>query len=150
MSTVLEPSITGGFAPKNLNGTGTAPRRTASPLGLNAQKVVAKRYALKDENGEAMEVWEDIVRRVVGHVATAETDPKKQSLFYDEMTSVMLARGTLASSWSGRSHENGSSASEGTGSALALAPAPLLGASLAGAAVEAGGDAAIVTLGLAV
>ena len=92
MSTVLEPSITGGFAPKNLNGTGTAPRRTASPLGLNAQKVVAKRYALKDETGEAMETWEDIVRRVVGHVATAETDPKKQSLFYDEMTSVMLAR----------------------------------------------------------
>lgn len=92
MSTVLEPSIAGGYAPRSQNGTGTAPRRTAVPLGLNAQKVVAKRYALKDENGDAMETWEDIVRRVVGHVSTAETDTKKQSLFYDEMTAVMLAR----------------------------------------------------------
>ena len=92
MSTVLEPTKTGGFAARGANGTGTAWSRDIKPLGLNAQKVVAKRYSLKDENGEALETWADIVRRVVGHVSKAETDPSKQNLFYNEMTSVMLAR----------------------------------------------------------
>ncbi|HMT07883.1 MAG TPA: ribonucleotide reductase N-terminal alpha domain-containing protein, partial [Pyrinomonadaceae bacterium] len=71
---------------------GVAPQREYAPLGLNAQKVVAKRYALKDEHGEPLETWNDIVRRVVGHVSRAETDPIKQNEFYNEMTSVMLAR----------------------------------------------------------
>lgn len=71
---------------------GVAPQREYAPLGLNAQKVVAKRYALKDENGEPLETWHDIVRRVVGHVSRAETDPIKQNEFYNEMTSIMLAR----------------------------------------------------------
>ncbi|MBL8180364.1 MAG: adenosylcobalamin-dependent ribonucleoside-diphosphate reductase [Blastocatellia bacterium] len=71
---------------------GVAPQREYAPLGLNAQKVIAKRYALKDEHGEPLETWTDIVRRVVGHVSRAETDPIKQNEFYNDMTSVMLAR----------------------------------------------------------
>lgn len=93
MSTVFEPSRTGSFVAKGEgNGTGAAVGREIKPLGLNAQKVVAKRYSLKDENGEALETWADIVRRVVGHVSRAETDPQKQAAFYNDMTTVMLAR----------------------------------------------------------
>jgi ribonucleoside-diphosphate reductase alpha chain len=93
MSTVFEPSQTGNFVAKNGgNGAGTALGRDVKPLGLNAQKVVAKRYSLKDENGEALETWADIVRRVVGHVSRAETSPQKQAAFYNEMSAVMLAR----------------------------------------------------------
>ena len=92
MSTVFEPAIAGDFAAGNGktvisgNGTGTAVGREFIPLGLNAQKVVAKRYSLKDENGEPLETWADIVRRVVGHVSRAETEPVKRDLFYNEMT----------------------------------------------------------------
>lgn len=93
MSTVFEPSRTGSFVAKGEgNGSGTAVGREIKPLGLNAQKVVAKRYSLKDEKGEALETWADIVRRVVGHVSRAETDPQKQAAFYNDMTTVMLAR----------------------------------------------------------
>ncbi len=93
MSTVFESAIS-SFLEKNGVGTGagTAQAREFVPLGLNAQKVVSKRYALKDEHGEPLETWDDIVRRVVGHVSTAETQPFKQKLFYNEMTAVMLAR----------------------------------------------------------
>ncbi|MCV4939165.1 hypothetical protein OFC17_30750, partial [Escherichia coli] len=45
------------------------------PLGLNAAKVVAKRYATRNEKGEPIEDWAAIVRRVVGHISTAESDP---------------------------------------------------------------------------
>ncbi|MEO8572328.1 MAG: adenosylcobalamin-dependent ribonucleoside-diphosphate reductase [Pyrinomonadaceae bacterium] len=93
MSTVFEPSKAGGFVAKSGgNGAGTAVGRDIRPLGINAEKVIAKRYALKDENGEALETWADIVRRVVGHVATAESDPQKQAAFYNDMTAVMQAR----------------------------------------------------------
>ncbi|PYS98405.1 MAG: adenosylcobalamin-dependent ribonucleoside-diphosphate reductase [Acidobacteria bacterium] len=93
MSTVFEPSKTGGFVAKNAgSGTGAAVGRDIKPLGLNAQKVVAKRYSLKDEHGEALETWADIVRRVVGHVSKAEREPQKQAEFYNDMTTVMLAR----------------------------------------------------------
>jgi len=95
MSTLTEVSA-GGVIAANTNGnghgTGTATGRKIAPLGLNAQKVVSKRYSLKDEHGEPLETWNDIVRRVVGHVSKAETDPTKQNLFYNEMTAVMLAR----------------------------------------------------------
>ena len=92
MSTVFE-STAGNLAPKtNGNGAGTATRRNFRPLGLNAQKVIAKRYSMKDEHGEAIETWEDIVRRVVGHVSTAEKDPQRQVQFYNDMTAVMLDR----------------------------------------------------------
>ena len=93
MSTVFESAID-SFLEKNGVGTGagTAQAREFVPLGLNAQKVVSKRYSLKDEHGEPLETWADIVRRVVGHVSKAETEPFKQKLFYNEMTAVMLAR----------------------------------------------------------
>lgn len=100
MSTVFEPAIAGEFAPGNgntngtngANGTAAAVGREIAPLGVNAQKVVAKRYALKDANGEALETWSDIVRRVVGHVSKAETEPAKRDVFYKAMTEVMLNR----------------------------------------------------------
>jgi len=91
MSTVFESPVN-SFLDQNGNGTGAATARDIVPLGLNAQKVVAKRYSLRDENGEPVETWDDIVRRVVGHVSRAETDPAKQKMFYDRMTTVMLAR----------------------------------------------------------
>jgi len=93
MSTVFESAIS-TFLEKNGVGTGAgiAQAREFVPLGLNAQKVVSKRYSLKDEHGEPLETWNDIVRRVVGHVSRAEKEPFKQKLFYNEMTTVMLAR----------------------------------------------------------
>ena len=91
MSTVFEQAgITGSSS--GSNGAGIAKGHVYSPLGLNAQKVIAKRYSMKDENGVAIETWEDIVRRVVGHVSTAETDQQKRDIFYREMSHVMLAR----------------------------------------------------------
>ena len=91
MSTPFESAIN-SFLDKQGVGTGTATARNIAPLGLNAQKVVSKRYSLKDENGEPIETWGDIVRRVVGHVSRAETDDIRQKTFYNEMTAVMLAR----------------------------------------------------------
>ncbi|MCW5970690.1 MAG: adenosylcobalamin-dependent ribonucleoside-diphosphate reductase [Blastocatellales bacterium] len=55
-------------------------------LGINAQRVVAKRYSLKDISGQALEEWGDIVRRVVTHVSRAETDVRRR----EEFTAVML------------------------------------------------------------
>ena len=93
MSTVFEKTVVGGLAPKNGgDGTATAVGREYKPLGLNAQKVIAKRYSIKDERGNPLETWNDIVRRVVGHVSRAETDPQKQNQFYNDMTAVMFAR----------------------------------------------------------
>lgn len=76
----------------NGNGQAAAPSRTFAPLGSNALKVVAKRYSSKDEKGSPTETWDDIVRRVVGHVSTAETDASKRDIFYKEMSAVMFAR----------------------------------------------------------
>jgi len=97
MSTVFEPVASGEVAVKNGNGNGngaaaTSRKREIKPIGLNGQKVISKRYSLKDMNGEALETWEDIVRRVVGHVSKAETDSVKRDYFYDSMTEVMLNR----------------------------------------------------------
>jgi ribonucleoside-diphosphate reductase alpha chain len=91
MSTVFESAIS-SFLDRNGVGSSAAPARDIAPLGLNAQKVVSNRYSLRDEKGEPVENWDDIVRRVVGHVARAETDPARQRDFYNEMTNVMLAR----------------------------------------------------------
>lgn len=90
MSAVFQKTVEAGLAPKN--GGAAAVEREYAPLGLNAQKVVAKRYSTKDENGEPLETWNDIVRRVVGHVSTAEKDPQKRLEFYRDMTAVMFAR----------------------------------------------------------
>src|SRR5687768_11434014 len=74
-------------------GTGTAREMGPfKPLGINAETVVAKRYATKDANGNALETWADIVRRVVGHVSGAEVNESERNRFYNEMTAVMLAR----------------------------------------------------------
>ncbi|MDQ3132439.1 MAG: hypothetical protein M3Q99_16955, partial [Acidobacteriota bacterium] len=96
MSTVFEPVVSGEFVATNGktngNGTRTARKLEIKPPGSNAQKVISKRYSLKDLNGEALETWGDIVRRVVGHVSRAETDEVKRDYFYDAMTEVMLNR----------------------------------------------------------
>ncbi|HEX8367138.1 MAG TPA: adenosylcobalamin-dependent ribonucleoside-diphosphate reductase [Pyrinomonadaceae bacterium] len=96
MSTVFEPVATGTFVAKNgkTNGKGNgAPAKTEyKPIGLNGQKVVSKRYSLKDSGGNPVEAWDDIVRRVVGHVSGAERDFMKRDLFYNAMLEVMLKR----------------------------------------------------------
>lgn len=90
MSTVIDPNT----PDQNLASTATAPakQRQRHPLGLNAGRVVNKRYSLKDVQGQAIEEWPDIVRRVVGHVAVAETDPQQRDEFYSAMTRIMLDR----------------------------------------------------------
>src|SRR4030095_3335720 len=68
-----------------------SPRRRSQQLGINARKVVSKRYSLKDLKGHPLEEWADIVRRVVGHVSFAETGEKRDT-FFAAMSEVMLAR----------------------------------------------------------
>jgi len=94
MSTVFEPVATGTFVAKNgkTNGNGASAKTEYKPIGLNGQKVVSKRYSLKDTNGNPLEAWEDIVRRVVSHVADAERDFMKRDLFYNAMTEIMFKR----------------------------------------------------------
>jgi ribonucleoside-diphosphate reductase alpha chain len=82
---VSSPSGTG-------SSTTNTTRRKTQPLGLNAKRVISKRYSLKDAKGRALEEWPDIVRRVVGHVSAAEKDPKQRDEFFAAMTDVMLAR----------------------------------------------------------
>ena len=75
------------------NNTATpAARRKTQPLGLNAKRVISKRYSLKDAKGRALEEWPDIVRRVVGHVSAAEKDSQKRDAFFAAMSDIMLAR----------------------------------------------------------
>src|SRR5687767_7064152 len=69
----------------------SSPRKKSQELGLNARKVVSKRYSMKDSKGRAIEEWADIVRRVVGHVSAAETGEKRDK-FFAAMSDVMLAR----------------------------------------------------------
>jgi ribonucleoside-diphosphate reductase alpha chain len=78
----------------NVKTSQTTPttRRKTQPLGLNSKRVVSKRYSLKDAKGRAIEEWEDIVRRVVGHVSVAEKDAGKRDEFFRTMSDVMLAR----------------------------------------------------------
>src|SRR5689334_24788138 len=67
------------------------PRRKSQQLGINARKVVSKRYSLKDWKGRPLEEWADIVRRVVGAVSMAVTGEKRDK-FFAAMSEVMLAR----------------------------------------------------------
>jgi len=69
----------------------TVQRKTPA-LGLNAKRVISKRYSLKDAKGRPIEEWQDIVRRVVGHVSQAEKDPQQRDEFFAQMSDVMLAR----------------------------------------------------------
>jgi ribonucleoside-diphosphate reductase alpha chain len=89
MSTAFEPKRQGSPAPINVTGATATESET---LGLNARRVIAKRYSLKDPKGEPIEEWSDIVRRVVGHVATAETDLVRRDEFYQMMAGIMLRR----------------------------------------------------------
>ena len=59
-----------------------ATRRRIQPLGLNAKRVISKRYSLKDAKGRALEEWSDIVSRVVTHVSKAEKSPQKRDEFF--------------------------------------------------------------------
>src|SRR5215470_14967165 len=70
----------------------TAPTAHHSPLGINAQRVVAKRYSLKDIKGNPLEQWDDIVKRVVSHVAKAETDSHRREEFLFNMLRLMHER----------------------------------------------------------
>ena len=95
MSTVFEPVVADVVAKNgksNGSGTGASRQREIKPVGLNGQKVIGKRYSLKDAKGEPLETWDDIVRRVVGHVATAEKDSAMRDYFYNSMTEIMLNR----------------------------------------------------------
>lgn len=96
MSTVFEHAVSAKNTAKNGNGNGngagTATRRISEPVGLNAEKVILKRYSLKDEKGIPVEEWSDIVYRVVGHVSTAEHDPVMRDFFFNSMLEIMLDR----------------------------------------------------------
>lgn len=96
MSAVFEPVVSGGIVAKNGksngNGTGASKKREAAKVGVNAEKVISMRYSLKDEKGSPLEKWDDIVRRVVGHVGKAETDPAMRDFFYNAMLDIMLNR----------------------------------------------------------
>jgi ribonucleoside-diphosphate reductase alpha chain len=90
MSTVVEPNSSQGSL------IAAAPARAhtqqATELGINARKVVSKRYSLKDAKGNPIEEWSDVVRRVVGHVSLAESDSQKRDEFYEAMSGIMLRR----------------------------------------------------------
>jgi ribonucleoside-diphosphate reductase alpha chain len=92
MSNLFEQTVSNNVSTNGGNGAGTAAKREIEPIGLNGQKVVNKRYSLKNEKGEGIENWNDIVRRVVSHVSNAERDPMKRDLFYSNMSEVMLNR----------------------------------------------------------
>ncbi|HYP54105.1 MAG TPA: adenosylcobalamin-dependent ribonucleoside-diphosphate reductase [Pyrinomonadaceae bacterium] len=90
MSTVIEPNAPQGTpAPLNITGARAEPTEA---LGLNARRVIAKRYSLKDLDGNPIEEWSDIVARVVGHVSTAEADAARRVEFYAVMSGIMLRR----------------------------------------------------------
>ena len=67
-------------------------KREIVPLGLNAKRVIGKRYSLKDAKATSLEEWSDIVARVVAHVSVAETDADKRDEFFNTMSDIMLAR----------------------------------------------------------
>lgn len=61
-------------------------------LSINTQKVVAKRYSLKDRDGNPLEDWEAICRRVVGAISKAETDANERQRFYNNAYQLMMDR----------------------------------------------------------
>jgi ribonucleoside-diphosphate reductase alpha chain len=93
MSTVIDPntSTQKTDAPQT-SATAIFPDTKRPALGLNAQRVISKRYSLKDTKGEPIEEWGDIVRRVVGHVSVAEKDAPSRDEFFSRMSEVMLSR----------------------------------------------------------
>lgn len=61
-------------------------------LSKNAKEVISKRYAIKDENGNATESWGDIVTRVVNHVAKAEVDEHDREIFVEKTKDLLNKR----------------------------------------------------------
>ena len=61
-------------------------------IGVNAEQVVSKRYSLKDQHGNPIEKWPDIVNRVVDHVAKAETVDKNRTTFTTKLKDLMMSR----------------------------------------------------------
>ncbi|HEX8491742.1 MAG TPA: adenosylcobalamin-dependent ribonucleoside-diphosphate reductase [Pyrinomonadaceae bacterium] len=95
MSTVIDPNTsTQSTSLPTTETTATPPpaRLKRPPLGLNAQRVISKRYSMKDTQGQPIEEWSDIVRRVVGHVSVAEKDAQARDEFFSRMSEVMLNR----------------------------------------------------------
>ncbi|HYG11958.1 MAG TPA: ribonucleotide reductase N-terminal alpha domain-containing protein, partial [Pyrinomonadaceae bacterium] len=89
MSTVIEPNAPQG---NPIPATTRRASKQSQELGLNARKVISKRYSLKDAKGNPIEEWPDVVRRVVGHVSLAEADSEKRDEFYSRMSDIMLRR----------------------------------------------------------
>lgn len=95
ISTTIEKSANNGTNNKNGN-TGVIETNTSTakenPIGINAVRVIDKRYAWKDEAGAPTEDWLKIVERVVLHVATAEWQDEKRKEFTASMMAIMNAR----------------------------------------------------------
>lgn len=89
MSTAVKPNAPEGTP---LLAPVSRKRMQSDALGINARKVISKRYSLKDAKGNPIEEWSDVVRRVVGHVSLAETDAQKRDEFYDAMSGIMMRR----------------------------------------------------------
>jgi ribonucleoside-diphosphate reductase alpha chain len=92
MSTVIDPNTSTETAALPTTSAADSTHRQRPPLGLNAQRVISKRYSLKDTRGEPIEEWPDIVRRVVGHVSVAEQDAQARDEFFSAMSEAMLNR----------------------------------------------------------
>jgi ribonucleoside-diphosphate reductase alpha chain len=94
MSTVIDPKAanTVDAAPPIASDTDIKTTPHIQPLGLNAGRVISKRYSLKDAQGQPIEEWPDIVRRVVGHVSRGETDGAERDEFYAAMSEIMFNR----------------------------------------------------------
>src|SRR5438046_9064609 len=67
-------------------------KRQPLPLGLNAGRVISKRYSLKDAKANSLEERPDIVARVVAHVSVGETDPAQRDIFFNAMSAIGQAR----------------------------------------------------------
>src|SRR5689334_24708692 len=50
---------------KSVGSPAVSPRRSSQQLGINARKVVSKRYSLKDLKGRPLEEWADLVCRLL-------------------------------------------------------------------------------------
>jgi ribonucleoside-diphosphate reductase alpha chain len=75
------------------NITGADAREaTGVSIGLNAQRIIEKRYSLKNDKGEPTESWGQIVHRVLSHVSQAETRSDKRTSFYQAMLPIMQRR----------------------------------------------------------
>jgi len=72
--------------------SGTADWCPRTVIGDNAKQVIAKRYSIKDAQGNPTEQWSDIVERVVQHVAQAETQQPIHDQFVNTMREMMNAR----------------------------------------------------------